>query len=241
MRAQSLLSFLFESPFDNWQRKQTNLSQEQLTKAKRYFEALTGQLKDYISGVDLTKLSFEKVELLYLSILEAKNFGIRLQNGGKWLAKQIANNPSLIFQNVKEDYIPVLVSYNKNLKKPKIKDVNLDNVSDVQELNSILNSLGSEICFTATEAELGKVTEKDGWEVFLPHTTEASIVLGKRYCGKRDNTWCTTREDGKNLFLNYAVFDKVALFYVIKKGQCADRGEPRIQDERWIYKWGTKV
>jgi hypothetical protein len=225
MRTQSLLSFLFESPLKSWKEKQTNLSQEQLTKAKEYFDALTGQLNAYIFKIDLTKLSFEKVELLYLSILEAKNFGIGAEKGGKWLAKQIANNPSLKkIKNVKEDYIPVLFSYNNNLEKPEIKNINLDNVSDIQQLNSILNSLGSEICITATEAELGKVTEKDGWEVFLPHTTEASIVLGKRYCGKRDNTWCTTREDGENLFLNYAVFDKVALFYVIKKGQCADRG-----------------
>jgi len=229
MRTQSLLSFLFESPLKSWKKKQTNLSQEQLTKAKGYFDALTGQLKAYILGIDLTELKFEKVELLYLSILEAKNFGIGAEKGGKWLAKQIDNNPSLIFQNVKEDYIPVLVSYNKNLKKPEIKDVILDNVSDIQKLNSILNSLGSEICITATEAELGKVTEKDGWEVFLPHTTEASIVLGKRYCGKRDNVWCTTREDGKNLFLNYAIIHKVALFYVIKKGQCADRGNPEYK------------
>ncbi len=229
MRTQSLLSFLFESPLKFWKEKQTSLSQEQLTKAKGYFDALTGQLKAYISGVDLTELSFETIELLYISILEAKNFGIGAAKGGNWLAKQIVNNPSLIFKNVKEDYIPVLVSYNKNLKKPEIKDVNLDNVSDIQELNSILNSLGSEICFTATEAELGKVTEKDGWEVFLPHTTEASIVLGKRYCGKRDNTWCTTRDDAQNLFLNYAIIDKVALFYVIKKGQCADRGNPEYK------------
>ena len=229
MRTQTLLSFLFESPLKFWKEKQTNLSQEQLTKAKGYFEALTGQLKAYISGVDLTELKFETIELLYISILEAKNFGIGAAKGGNWLAKQIDNNPSLTFKNVKEDYIPVLVSYNKNLKKPEIKDINLDNVSDIQQLNSILNSLGSEICIIATEAELGKVTEKDGWEVFLPHTTEASIVLGKRYCGKRDNTWCTTREDGENLFLNYAIIDKVALFYVIKKGQCADRRNPEYK------------
>jgi hypothetical protein len=243
MRTQSLLSFLFESPLKFWKQKQANLSQEQLTKAKGYFEALTGQLEAYISGVDLTTLSFKTVELLYLSILEAKNFEIKAKKGGNWLAKQIVNNPSLkienveeaskkvekAFKNVKEDYIPVLVSYNENLKKPEIKDINLDNVSDIQQLNSILNSLGSEICITATEAELGKVTEKDGWEVFLPHTTEASIVLGKRYCGKRDNTWCTTRDDAQNLFLNYAIINKVALFYVIKKGQCADRGNPEYK------------
>jgi len=239
MRTQSLLSFLFETPLKSWKEKQTNLSQEQLTKAKGYFEALTGKLEAYISGIDLTTLSFETIELLYISILEAKTFSITAEKGGKWLAKQILNkfknveeaskNVEKAFKNVKEDYIPVLVSYNKNLKKPEIKDINLDNVSDIQQLNSILNSLGSEICIIATEAELGKVTEKDGWEVFLPHTTEASIVLGKRYCGKRDNTWCTTREDGENLFLNYAIIDKVALFYVIKKGQCADRRNPEYK------------
>ena len=218
MRTQSLLSFLFETPFKFWKQKQTNLSQDQLTKAKEYFDALTGQLKDYISGIDLTKLSLKTIELLYLSIPEAKNFGIRLENGGKWLVNQIVKDPSLPIENVIKD-----INKFNQLNKDK-KDIN--GVSNIQELNSIVNSLGSEICITATEAELGKIIEKDGWEVFLPHTTEASIVLGKRHCGKRDNLWCTTLEDAQNLFLDYALNKKAVLFYIIKKGECADKGNP---------------
>jgi hypothetical protein len=52
------------------------------------------------------------------------------------------------------------------------------------------------------------------WAVFMPHTTQASIQLGK------GTTWCTAATESKNHFLGYTARpDSTAiLYYVIKRG-----------------------
>ena len=110
-----------------------------------------------------------------------------------------------------------------------------------EELNVELNKIAPQgTVSVASDIELGKIAEKDGWGLYMPHTTEASCELGKTG-GRRDTTWCTTRTEN-NLFLTYAARADadIILFYVIKKGINAEKepfakmsvgfinGEPRF-------------
>ena len=215
---------LLEAPIDVWKAKNKSLSNEQLLQAEKYFTDLTGK---YIASLhptakDLASLSFEQLETLYKTVETSKNKNLKSEYV-KWITGQLKQIPDLNLQQIIEDYIPPLLSLQKNKEKfdPKF----LENLQSIEELNKSLNQKASSVDLAATvpEAHLGKLTEENGWVLYMPHTTEASCEIGKTG-GRRDTTWCTTRPDASNMFLQYSASpnQNTILFYVVKKGTNAE-------------------
>ena len=221
MNLEKLLEYylLIEGQFDVWLTKNPNQNTEQ---AKKYFDDLTTRYSASLhpSTKDLTNLSFIQLETLHKAVAKAKEKNLKpllIQ----WLTKQIKDR-NLDSNAIEEDYIPVLqlLAKHKDLMKPEF----LDQIDSIEKLNQELNKVApAGTMSVASDTELGKVAEKNGWGLYMPHTTEASCELGKTG-GRRDTTWCTTRTEGQNLFLGYAgrVDKDVILFYVIKRGVNAE-------------------
>jgi 3-methyladenine DNA glycosylase AlkC len=208
---------LTEAPIDVWKNKNQSFSSEQLSQAESYFAELTGKYNAVLhpTAKDLTNLNFEQLETLYKAIEIAKNKNLKAPYV-QWLTKQLKQQ-NLNLQQVIEDYIPPLLSLQKN--KEKFEPNFLENLQTIQQLNQTLNQKISSDDLAVSEQELGKLAEENGWILYMPHSTEASCEIGKTG-GRRDTTWCTTRPDASNLFLQYsATPDKsIILFYVIRKG-----------------------
>jgi 3-methyladenine DNA glycosylase AlkC len=134
----------------------------------------------------------------------------------QWLTKQLKQQ-KLNLHQVIEDYIPPLLSLQKN--KEKFDPNFLEKLESVEQLNQTLNQKVSSDEMAVSEQEFGKLAEENGWILYMPHNTEASCEIGKTG-GRRDTTWCTTRPDASNLFLQYSASSdrNIILFYVIKKG-----------------------
>ena len=213
---------LTEAPIDVWKNKNQNLSSEQISKAESYFADLTGKYNATLhpTAKDLTKLSFEQLETLYKAIEIAKNKNLKAPYI-QWLTKQLKQQ-NLNLQQVIEDYIPPLLSLQKN--KEKFEPNFLQNLETIEQLNQTLNQKVSSDEMAVSEEQLGKLAEENGWILYMPHTTEASCEIGKTG-GRRDTTWCTTRPDSSNLFLQYSASpnESIILFYVIKKGVNAEK------------------
>jgi pentose-5-phosphate-3-epimerase len=213
---------LTEAPIDVWKNKNSNLSSEQLSQAESYFTDLTGKYNALLhpTAKDLTKLNFEQLETLYKAIEIAKNKNLKAAYV-QWLTKQLKQQ-KLNLQEIIEDYIPPLLSLQKN--KEKFDPNFLENLQTVEQLNQALNQKVSSDDLAVSEEHLGKLAEENGWVLYMPHSTEASCEIGKTG-GRRDTTWCTTRPDASNLFLQYSASpDKsIILFYVIKKGINAEK------------------
>jgi hypothetical protein len=213
-------TLLTEAAIDIWKAKNRSLSNEQLSQAEKYFTSLTGK---YIASLhptakDLASLSFEQLETLYKTVEASKSKNLKSEYI-QWITGQLKQLPDLSLQQVIEDYIPPLLSLQKNKEKfdPKF----LENLQSIEELNKSLNQKASSMDLAATvpEAHLGKLAEENGWALYMPHTTEASCEIGKTG-GRRDTTWCTTRPDASNMFLQYSASadENTILFYVVKKG-----------------------
>jgi hypothetical protein len=213
---------LTEAPFDVWKNKNQNLSSEQISQAEKYFTDLTGKYNTLLhpTAKDLTRLSFEQLETLYKAIEIAKNKNLKAPYV-QWLTKQL-KQLNLNLQQVIEDYIPPLLSLQKN--KEKFEPNFLENLQTIEQLNQSLNQKVSSDEMAVSEQEFGKLSEENGWILYMPHTTEASCEIGKTG-GRRDTTWCTTRSDSSNLFLQYSASPNksIILFYVIKKGINAEK------------------
>ena len=213
---------LTEAPIDVWKNKNQSLSSEQLSQAESYFADLTGKYNATLhpTAKDLTKLSFEQLETLYKAIEIAKNKNLKATYI-QWLTKQLKQQ-NLNLQQVIEDYIPPLLSLQKN--KEKFEPNFLQNLETIEQLNQTLNQKVSSDEMAVSEEQLGKLAEENGWILYMPHTTEASCEIGKTG-GRRDTTWCTTRPDSSNLFLQYSASpnESIILFYVIKKGVNAEK------------------
>ena len=216
---------LTEAPIDAWKAKNRSLPNEQLSQAEKYFTDLTGK---YIASLhptakDLASLSFEQLETLYKTVETSKNKNLKSEYV-KWITGQLKQLPDLSLQQVIEDYIPPLLSVQKN--KEKFEPNFLENLQSIEELNKALNQKASSVDLAATvpEAHLGKIAEENGWELYMPHTTEASCEIGKTG-GRRDTTWCTTRPDASNMFLQYSARadENIILFSVVKKGVNAEK------------------
>ena len=208
---------LTEAPIDVWKNKNQNLSSEQLSQAESYFAELTGKYNALLhpTAKDLTKLNFEQLETLHKAIEIAKNKNLKAPYV-QWLTKQLKQQ-NLNLHQVIEDYIPPLLSLQKN---KQMFDPNfLENLQTIQQLNQALNQKVSSDDLAVSEQEFGKLAEENGWVLYMPHNTEASCEIGKTG-GRRDTTWCTTRPDASNMFLDYsASSDKnFILFYVVRKG-----------------------
>ena len=215
---------LTEAPIDVWKSKNRSLPNEQLSQAETYFTDLTGK---YIASLhptakDLASLSFEQLETLYKTVETSKNKNLKSEYV-KWITGHLKQLPDLSLQQVIEDYIPPLLSLQKNKEKfdPKF----LENLQSIEELNKALNQKASsgDLAATVPEEHLGKLAEENGWILYMPHTTEASCEIGKTG-GRRDTTWCTTRPDSSNMFLQYSASSdrSIILFYVVKKGVNAE-------------------
>ena len=207
---------LVEGQFDVWLSKNPNENKEQ---AKKYFDDLTIRYNASLhpSARDLTRLSFEQLETLHKAIEKAREKNLKpllIQ----WLTKQIKER-NLDFKVIEEDYIPPL----QQVVKLNNLDL-LNQVDSIEELNKELNKIApTGTASVVSDTELGKLAEKNGWGLYMPHSTEASCELGKTG-GRRDTVWCTTRTEGQNLFLDYSggIDRDVILFYVIKKGVNAE-------------------
>ena len=212
---------LTEAPIDVWKNKNQSLSSEQLSQAESYFAELTGKYNALLhpTAKDLTNLNFEQLETLHKAIEIAKNKNLKAPYV-QWLTKQLKQQ-NLNLHQVIEDYIPPLLSLQKN---KQMFDPNfLENLQTIQQLNQALNQKVSSDDLAVSEQEFGKLAEENGWVLYMPHNTEASCEIGKTG-GRRDTTWCTTRPDASNMFLQYsASSDKsIILFYVIRKGVNAE-------------------
>ena len=228
--SQSLLSLkaiiknilLTEAPIDVWKNKNQSLSNEQTSKAESYFAELTGKYNALLhpTAKDLTNLSFEQLETLHKAIEIAKNKNLKAPYV-QWLTKQLKQQ-NLNLHQVIEDYIPPLLSLQKN--KEKFEPNFLQNLETIEQLNQTLNQKVSSDEMAVSEEQFGKLAEENGWILYMPHTTEASCEIGKTG-GRRDTTWCTTRPDSSNLFLQYSASpnESIILFYVIKKGVNAEK------------------
>lgn len=236
-----LEKILFEAPIDVWIKKfnpneeEMNLAQKLfLDFAKKYSSLLDSSVKD------LTTLNLSQLTLLHeiISLSKQKNLSAtQIQ----WLTKQYRNDLNLTIKQIKEDYIPVLQTLQKN--KNKFKSDFLDKINSVEELNFELNKIITNDEFAVSEKEFDKIAERGGWAVYMPHSTEASCELGKTN-GQRDTTWCTQRPDGGNLFLQYSLQGSIILFYVIKNNTDARiynfakmsigfvRGQPKFNQGR---------
>jgi len=215
---------LTEAPIDVWKAKNKSLPSEQLSQAEKYFVDLTGKYNASLhpTAKDLASLSFEQLETLYKTVETSKNKNLKSEYI-KWITKQLKQIPDLSLQQVIEDYIPPLLSLQKN--KEKFDPNFLETLQSVEQLNQALNQKVSSGGSAATvpEEQFGKLAEENGWILYMPHTTEASIELGKTG-GRRDTAWCTTRPDSGNMFLHYSASSNrnIILFYVIKKGVNAE-------------------
>ena len=212
-----LKKILFEAPIDVWKNKNTDISNQQTAQAEVYFTDLTGKYNASLHSVvkDLTNLNFEQLETLHKAIEKAKSKNLK-SPFVQWLTKNLKQK-KLNLQQVIEDYIPPLLSLQKN--KEKFEPNFLQNLESIEQLNQALNQKVSSDDLAVSEEQLGKIAEENGWVLYMPHTTEASCEIGKTG-GRRDTTWCTTRSDSSNMFLNYTAnsVKNIILFYVVKKG-----------------------
>ena len=222
LRAIVKQTLLTEAPIDVWKAKNRSLPSEQLSQAEKYFTDLTGK---YIASLhpaakDLASLSFEQLETLYKTVETSKNKNLKSEYV-KWITKQLKQLPDLSLQQIIEDYIPPLLSLQKN--KEKFEPNFLESLQSIGELNKALNQKVSSDEMAVSEEQFGKLAEENGWILYMPHTTEASCEIGKTG-GRRDTTWCTTRPDPSNMFLQYSATPdrSIILFYVIKKGVNAE-------------------
>ena len=222
LRAIVKQTLLTEAPIDVWKAKNRSLPSEQLSQAEKYFTDLTGK---YIASLhpaakDLASLSFEQLETLYKTVETSKNKNLKSEYV-KWITKQLKQLPDLSLQQIIEDYIPSLLSLQKN--KEKFEPNFLESLQSIGELNKALNQKVSSDEMAVSEEQFGKLAEENGWILYMPHTTEASCEIGKTG-GRRDTTWCTTRPDPSNMFLQYSATPdrSIILFYVIKKGVNAE-------------------
>jgi 3-methyladenine DNA glycosylase AlkC len=222
LRAIIKQTLLTEAPIDAWKAKNRSLPSEQLSQAESYFTDLTGKYNAVLhpTAKDLTSLSFEQLETLYKTVETSKNKNLKSQYI-QWVTKQLKQIPDLSLQQVIEDYIPPLLSLQKN--KEKFEPNFLEKLESVEQLNQALNQKVSSDEMAVSEEQFGKLAEENGWMLYMPHTTEASCEIGKTG-GRRDTTWCTTRPDSSNMFLQYSATPdrSIILFYVIKKGVNAE-------------------
>ena len=139
------------------------------------------------------------------SVEESKKLGLKSSHI-LWLTKQIYEN-RLEKDDMLENYLqPVNIHFkNRKLLKP------IEEYRNISELNQHINQV-FQLDEFVSEKDLDIFFEKDGWFIAMPHTTQASCLLGK------DTDWCTARTKSQNLFLSYVAKygEDIVLFYVIK-------------------------
>lgn len=228
------LLFLNEASFQVWMKK-FQISQEMAQEYMKDFE----QNKASIYQKDITRYnSFKNIADVITTVIRGKEVFKLKSDVLLWLTKLMFENPNIKGKIIEEDYYPILVRYQKN--KNILPPINsFENINDL--IKTIKSTKQNQFADVTPEQE-DKFYSLNGWDVFMPHTTQASCKLGQ------GTTWCTARTDkkteGQNYYLNYVIDKNYVLFYVIKQGN-TDNNNPwqklsvgynKIQKQ---FEWGT--
>ena len=154
---------------------------------------------------DFSQYNFQQIELLKNVIIESRKKGLKSESI-KWIS-MFVKAPEIDLKTIKEDYIPLLITYEAN--KASLKKIfKYDNIS---ELTLDIEGSSKDIDIVK-EKDFGFIAERDGWMLYMPLTVNASRLLGQK------TEWCTSRTKSQNLFLNYVgSYEKDRLlFYIIQ-------------------------
>lgn len=219
----------FEASSQTWMKK-FGIDQEKAEEFSKDFE----KNKASIWQKDITKYkSFKDIANVITTVSFARYTYNLKSNVLLWLTKIMFENPNI---KTKEDYFPALVQYqkNKNILPP------IESFKDINELIKTLQSTKQSQFSDVTPEQEDKFYSIDGWNVYMPHTTQASCKLGQ------GTTWCTARTDrkteGENYYLQYVTDAGYVLFYVIRQNPSNDPWDKlsigyNVQDEE--FEWGT--
>jgi hypothetical protein len=229
---QYIRSLLLEAPIDAWKKKHPDLTQEETEEVERYFSDLSGSGKFmsrlHTSVKDLTRMSLDELRLLHRTVMLTVERNLKSYTS-VWLTGQLSRDTAPSLDQIDEDYIPELLRFQRAVKLPDVDIKDLEKIPDIQTLSLYLSEKmpSEEQGVEVSTKDMGKIGSSiDGWSLYMPHSTAASCELGKTG-GKRDTTWCTTREDSSNLYMNYiGTGENTILFYVIKDGEGASKQNP---------------
>lgn len=229
---QYIRSLLLEAPIDAWKKKNSGLTQDEVEEAEKYFLDLSGSGKFvsrlHTSVKDLTRMGLDDLRLLHSVVMLTFERNLKSYTS-VWLTGQLSRDIPPGIDQIAEDYIPELQRFQRAVKLPDVDVKDLEEIPDIETLSLYLSEKMSseEQGGEVSTKDLGKIGSSiDGWSLYMPHTTAASCELGKTG-GKRDTTWCTTREDSSNLYMQYiATGGNTILFYVIKDGEGASKQNP---------------
>lgn len=209
-------TLLTEAPIDVWlkgkgKRESATVSREELDQVFNDFETL----KPYFVLPDATQYTLSELKFSVSAAKFLKENGIKAEKGKpivSWFLGQIRKVKDISWQYIKEDYLPLLKSYVKNISLMKP----ISEYSEISELHKDIDAKQVGVYKPATESEKDIFFRSNGWSVAMPQTTEASCDLGA------GTTWCTARkgEEEQNLFLSYVGRgdQDIILFYVMKDG-----------------------
>ena len=209
-------TLLTEAPIDVWlkgkgKRESATVSREELDQVFNDFETL----KPYFVLPDATQYKLSELKFSVSAAKFLKENGIKAEKGKpivSWFLGQIRKIKDISWQYIKEDYLPLLKSYVKNISLMKP----ISEYSEISELHKDIDAKQVGVYKPATESEKDIFFRSNGWSVAMPQTTEASCDLGA------GTTWCTARkgEEEQNLFLSYVGRgdQDIILFYVMKDG-----------------------
>lgn len=209
-------TLLTEAPIDVWlkgkgKRESATVSREELDQVFNDFETF----KPYFVLPDATQYTLSELKFSVSAAKFLKENGIKAEKGKptiSWFLGQIRKVKDISWQYIKEDYLPLLKSYVKNISLMKP----ISEYSEISELHKDIDAKQVGVYKPATESEKDIFFRSNGWSVAMPQTTEASCDLGA------GTTWCTARkgEEEQNLFLSYVGRgdQDIILFYVMKDG-----------------------
>lgn len=207
---------LLEAPIDVWlkgkgKRESATVSREELDQVFNDFDTF----KPYFVLPDATQYTLSELKFSVSAAKFLKENGIKAEKGKpivSWFLGQIRKVKDISWQYIKEDYLPLLKSYVKNISLMKP----ISEYSEISELHKDIDAKQVGVYKPATESEKDIFFRSNGWSVAMPQTTEASCDLGA------GTTWCTARkgEEEQNLFLSYVGRgdQDIILFYVMKDG-----------------------
>ena len=207
---------LLEAPIDVWlkgkgKRESATVSREELDQVFNDFETF----KPYFVLPDATQYTLSELKFSVSAAKFLKENGIKAEKGKptiSWFLGQIRKVKDISWQFIKEDYLPLLKSYVRNISLLKP----ISEYSEISELHKDIDAKQVGVYKPATESEKDIFFRSNGWSVAMPQTTEASCDLGA------GTTWCTARkgEEEQNLFLSYVGRgdQDIILFYVMKDG-----------------------
>jgi len=173
-------------------------------------QTIKEELKLYLEGQaeDLTE-QFPELQPAY-------DAGIRNPQYLRWIQKRRGGEPV-------EDVVDVVKRFNavKGRLKQAGKSPDIYSYQTAAILRQVIEDLGASKT-SEIEREKKRVKREEltyfgnygDWAVFMPHTTQASIQLGK------GTTWCTAATESQNHFLSHTAkpSSTAILYYIVKRG-----------------------